>query len=163
MASVSGLSDKHRAHARQIITKGAALMLANRSSVHYTQGARRWDGINKRLLVSRNQFPSYSDCSSSATWLIWNGIHIPYSVRDTVNAAGWRYGYTGTMLQHGKLVRDHDNIKVGDLAIYGHGFPGVHVAVCLGGGMIFSHGSEAGPFKTSLHYRGDLMQVRRYI
>ena len=54
-------------------------------------------------------------------------------------------------------------MEMKNLAIYGYGFPGEHVAVCLGGGMVFSHGSEAGPFKLRLHYRPDLYQIRRYI
>jgi hypothetical protein len=163
MSTVSGLNDKHRAVARTIVARGADLMLAHKASVHYSQGPRRWDGINRRLLISKGQFPSYSDCSSSSTWLLWNGLHVLFGVRDTVNGADWRYGYTGTILQHGKVVRHESNIKVGDLAVYGHGFPGEHVAVCLGGGYVFSHGSEAGPFKTTLHYRPDLIAVRRFI
>jgi cell wall-associated NlpC family hydrolase len=67
------------------------------------------------------------------------------------------------MLAPGKLVVHESDVLVGDLAIYGSGPPGKHVAMCLGGGMIFSHGSEAGPFKLAVHYRPDLMEIRRYI
>jgi cell wall-associated NlpC family hydrolase len=67
------------------------------------------------------------------------------------------------MLSHGKLVVHEENARVGDLVIYGHGFPGEHVAMFIGGGKVFSHGSEAGPFKLDMDYRPDRMQIRRYI
>jgi hypothetical protein len=163
MSSVSGLSARHRARARQLVVRGAALLLANPAAVHYTQGAERWEGIARQLLIARGQYPEHGDCSSTATWLLWNALGRAYGVRDVVNGAHWRAGYTGTMLEHGKLVHHEGNVQVGDLAIYGRGFPGEHVAVCLGGGVVFSHGSEAGPFKLPLHYRPDLMAIRRYI
>lgn len=162
--SVSGLSSRHRREARKIIVEGAEMMLAHRSRVHYTQGPQRWEGIDRRRLISKGQYPGSSDCSSSSTWLLWNAIHVPYGVRDVVNGTNWRSGYTGTLLTHGKVVRHEENIKVGDLALYGRpGSTGAHVALCIGGGFVFSHGSEAGPFKVNLHYRPDLMCVRRYI
>lgn len=164
MTSVSGLSERHRNEARKIITRGADLMLSRRLRVHYSRGTSRWQGIDRKLLVAKDQFPTYSDCSSSSTWLLWNGLHVLFGVGDVVNGASWRYGFTGSMLQHGKKILHEENIRVGDLALYGiPGTNGKHVAVCLGGGYVFSHGSEAGPFKTNLHYRPDLMCVRRYI
>jgi cell wall-associated NlpC family hydrolase len=51
----------------------------------------------------------------------------------------------------------------GDLAIYGSGAPGEHVAICIGGGLVISHGSEPGPFKLPLRYRTDLLEIRRYL
>jgi hypothetical protein len=44
----------------------------------------------------------------------------------------------------------------------GSGAPGNHVTVCLGGGVVLSHGSPAGPFKLPLRYRGDVLSIRRY-
>lgn len=161
--SVSGLSEKHRQAVRVVVAHGASLLLGHQAAVHYTQGPLRWEGITKRLLISRGQAISHGDCSSTATWLLWNGLYVLFGVRDVVNGSDWRFGFTGTMLAHGKAIRHESNIKVGDLAIYGHGAPGEHVAVCLGGGMVFSHGSEAGPFKAPLHYRPDLLSLRRYV
>ncbi|MEO6501136.1 MAG: NlpC/P60 family protein [Jatrophihabitantaceae bacterium] len=80
---------------------------------------------------------------------------------DVVNGQRWAAGYTGTMLQHGRAV-PASSAQVGDLVIYGSGAPGQHVAVCLGNGLVFSHGSEAGPFKLALRYRSDVLSVRRY-
>lgn len=80
--------------------------------------------------------------------------------RDTVNGESWRAGFTGTLLEHGREV---GTPAPGDLALYGSGFPGEHVAIYTGGGLVVSHGSEAGPLLLPLHYRSDLMQIRRYI
>lgn len=160
--SISGLSAKHRIEARDLAVRAALLGLSNREVIHYTQGARRWEGISRDLKAYKGEFPHYADCSSFATWCLWNGLD-HFGVRDTVNGAGFRAGYTGTMLTHGKQVRNSANWLRGDLFIYGHGHPGSHVAIHIGGGIVISHGSEAGPFKLKWNYRSDLMQVRRYI
>lgn len=168
MSSVSGLSKAHRAQARRRVYDAAWLCYSNRAKVHYTQGARRWDGINKGYNARMGQYPKYADCSSFATWCIWNGIHIPFDCRDTVNAANWRAGYTGTMLKHGKEVVHLDNILIGDCAIYGKsGSNGAHTAVAVGKKngrvMVISHGSEGGPYYVPWNYRSDHMEWRRYI
>lgn len=162
MSSVSGLSEPHREHCRAIVVKGCELLLAHPDEVHYTEGPQRWSAIEQRLLIEKGQVLREGDCSSTATWLLWNALKHTYALEDLVNGLGWRAGYTGTMLEHGKRVRLERDIKHGDLAIYG-GPPGKHVAVCVGGGMVMSHGSEAGPYKLPMHYRDDLYEVRRYI
>jgi hypothetical protein len=163
MASVSGLSARHRAEARRIVLHGCNLLLSHPWDLHYSQGSNRWEGISSQRLIRRGQYPHHGDCSSTNTWLLWNALRVRFGVRDTVNGINWRGGYTGTMLNHGKPVHDLANLKVGDCAIYGWGFPGSHTTLYMGGGMWFSHGSERGPFKVSLYYRPDLMQIRRYI
>lgn len=162
MASASGLSDKHRIRARDLAMEAAHLGLRNARAIHYTQGARRWDGINKNLKAWQGEFPTYADCSSFATWCLWNGLD-HYGVRDTVNGQNWRAGYTGTMLTHGKRVVHKDNWLRGDLLIYGRGAPGAHVAIYIGGGKAISHGSEGGPYLVRWDYRRDLLAVRRCI
>lgn len=163
MSSVSGLSPTHRIRARDLAMQAAFLALRHAPDVHYTQTLRRWDGINQNLKAWRGEYPRYADCSSFATWCLWNGLD-HYGVRDTVNGLNWKAGYTGTMLDHGKPVVHESNIMRGDLALYGTpGTSGKHVAICIGGGLVISHGSEGGPYKLSMHYRSDLMQVRRYI
>ena len=162
MSSVSGLSPKHRERARDLTVRAAILGLRNAPAIHYTQGGSRWEGIDKHLKAWLGEFPNYADCSAFATWCLWNGLD-HYGVRDVVNGANWRAGYTGTMLKHGKRVVHERNILRGDLALYGTGWPGEHVALCIGGGLVISHGSEAGPFKLPLRYRNDLLEVRRYI
>lgn len=162
MASVSGLNWAHRKKARQLTMNALNLALRNKRSVHYTQGPKRWDGIDHDKKAYQGQYPNFADCSSFATWAIWNGLD-HYNVRDTVNGLGWKAGYTGTMLQRGKPVKYRASWRRGDCFIYGNGWPGKHVAVYVGGGKVISFGSEPGPFLVAWDYRPDLMQVRRYI
>jgi cell wall-associated NlpC family hydrolase len=163
MSSVSGLSDTHRIRARDLAMEAAFLGLERAPSLHYTQGPKRWEGIAQDMKAWRGECPHYADCSAFATWCLWNGLD-HYGVRDVVNDAQWRAGYTGTMLEHGKPVVHEENIMRADLALYGvPGTTGKHVAICIGGGLVISHGSEGGPYKLPLHYRSDLIVVRRYI
>lgn len=163
MASVSGLSRAHQRQARALVKRACARLLADPNDVHYTQGPDRWDGINHRKGIRKAGFwPFRGDCSSTATWVLWRALHVAFGVRDVVNGTDWRAGYTGTMLAHGQVV-DPDKAKAGDLALYGYGGTGEHVAVCLGDGTVMSHGSEGGPYRLPLRYRPDLMSVRRYI
>jgi hypothetical protein len=161
LAAIEGLTPDQRASAQHVVAQGARLLLDHANAVHYTEGRARWEGIANRLFVRDGRFPTHGDCSSTATWLLWNALFAHLGMSDVVNGEGWRSGFTGTMLQHGKAVSSNA-AQVGDLAIYGNGGTGQHVAVSLGGGMVFSHGSEDGPFKIRLGYRSDLMCVRRY-
>jgi cell wall-associated NlpC family hydrolase/peptidoglycan hydrolase-like protein with peptidoglycan-binding domain len=157
------LSGSQLADVHSLTLRAAELALMHRDAVHYTQHApQRWEGINRRLYASHGQFPSYADCSSFVTWCLWNGMSA-HNLPDTVNGENWQAGYTGTLLQHGTRVAGDASIQPCDLAIYGSGAPGKHVAICIGGGLVISHGSEAGPNKLPLHYRSDLMEVRRYL
>lgn len=162
MSSVSGLSASHRIRARDLAMQAAYLGLRNAGALHYTQGGRRWDGINKNLKAWRGQYPKYADCSSFVTWCLWNGLD-HYGVRDVVNGAAWKAGFTGTQMRHGKQVKKRSNMLRGDLVLYGPSPNAEHVAIYIGDGLVISHGSEAGPFKLSMDYRSDLNQVRRFI
>ncbi len=159
--AVEGLTPVQRASAQNVIAKGARLLLDHAAAVHYTQGPQRWQGIAQRLYVRDGRFPAYGDCSSTATWLLWNGLFVHLGMGDVVNGANWTAGYTGTMLQHGRAIPE-SSAQVGDLVIYGSAPPGQHVVVCLGGGVAFSHGSEPGPFKVNIRFRSDILSVRRY-
>lgn len=162
---VSGLSDEHAAHARYLIKKAAHVMVEHKTVIHYSQGGDRWEGIAQHLTITKGQYPKHADCSSTATWMLWDGMHRPYGVRDLVNHANWRAGYTGSMYQNGLAVRHDANLKIGDLIFYGDQGGGIpeHVAVYIGGGMVFSHGSEGGPYILPLDYRHDRRMSRRYI
>jgi hypothetical protein len=168
MSSVSGLSKHQRTLARSRARDAAWLTYNHKGRVHYTQSARRWDGINKKMNARVGKYPKYADCSSFATWCLWNGLFIPFSCRDTVNGANWQHGYTGTMLSHGKEVVHIANTLIGDCVIYGGG-TGAHTAIIVKGGnvterpMVISHGSEAGPFYLPFDYRSDVNCIRRYI
>lgn len=169
MASVSGLSANHRIEARDRTVRAAMLGLDRKDSLHYTQDARRWEGIDKDLRSQQGQCPHYADCSSFATWCVWNGIKVKFGVRDTVNGAAWRAGYTGTMLSNGKRVVHFSNVIRADCIIYGNGAPGKHTAIVVGRRekdnkpMVISFGSEAGPYYLPYDYRSDIMEIRRYI
>jgi len=168
MSSISGLSKSQRAQARKRVYEAAWLGYSNRSRVHYTQGSQRWEGINKNFNAMQNEYPKYADCSSFATWCLWNGLFIPFRCRDTVNGAGWKAGYTGTMLKHGKEVVHLSNVLVGDCMLYGKkGTTGAHVAIAVGKKsgkvMVISHGSEGGPYFVPYDYRSDRIGWRRYI
>lgn len=163
--SVSGLSRKDQKFARQVVGAACKELLAHPADVHYTQGPNRWDGITHGKTVhGPGLYPYYGDCSSTATWMLWRALHVPFDVPDIVNGANWRAGYTGTLLAHGYQLKHEYNARLGDLALYGRpGSTGSHVAVCLGDGTVFSHGSEGGPYRLPVRYRGDLICIRRYI
>ena len=159
-AHPSGLSRQNRVRARDLAMNAARLGLRHAPRMHYTQAAARWEGIERRRLAWRGEYPRWADCSAFVSWCLWNALE-HFHVRDVVNGDRWRGGYTGTMLEHG--VRVTGPILRGDAVIYGSGFPGEHTAICVGGGMVISHGSEAGPFLLPIRYRSDVLQVRRYI
>lgn len=163
--SVSGLSREQRLQARRLAVRAAALGLAHREALRYTQGPQRWQGIAEGRVAARGRFPTRADCSSFATWCLWNGLKHRFGVRDTVNGQAWRGGYTGTMLSHGKPVRSQANWLLADLVLYGvPGNPATqHVAILVGGGWVISHGSDPGPYKMRWNYRSDVIGVRRYV
>jgi hypothetical protein len=168
MPSVSGLPRAQRRKARKGAVRAALLGLRNPTSVHYTQDlTSRWEGIRKRHDASKGRFPKHSDCSSFATWCLWNGLQLAFGVDDVVNGLDWTAGYTGTMLNNGRPVRHVENVKQADCVFYGTEWPGKHVAIVVGrqGGvpMVVSHGSEEGPFFVRYNYRPDVLQIRRYI
>lgn len=162
---VSGLSSKHAAHSRALIIKAAKAMVAHKNSIHYSQRADRWVGIDRRMTITLGQFPTTCDCSSTAQWMLWDAMARPYNVRDLVSRSNWRAGFTGSQYKNGKAVVHDENLKIGDLLFYGDQGGGVpeHVTVYVGGGKVFSHGSEGGPYILGMDYRGDRRMSRRYI
>lgn len=163
MARLSGLSTRDRIRARDMAVQAAVLMLHNRGNdLHYSEQGNRWEGIDRHLKAWRGQFPHYSDCSSSVTWWLWNGLD-HFGVGDVVNGSSWQAGYTGTMLEHGENVGTR-NMQRGDAVLYGNGFPGFHTAMHVGGGMVISHGSEDGPNFLRYDQMGqNILAVHRYI
>lgn len=155
-SAVSGLSTAHRKIVRAAIHFALGLSVAHSAAIGYTQGSQRWEWFSHKISAAKGQFPRNLDCSAWATWILYQGLKI-FGVRDLVNGENWGGGFTGTMLNHGKLVKHRANVKLGDLAIYNG-----HVAVCIGGGYVLSHGSP-GIHKLEIDYRGDLICIRRYI
>lgn len=163
--SVSGLNHAHASHARELAVRAAVLGLNHAPSVHYTQGPERWEGISHNLKAWRGEYPHHADCSAFVAWCIWNGLH-HYGVRDTVNGADWRYGYTGSMVE--KMVRVRGPRNRADAVVYGDPRGGSgHTALVVGHRnrklMVISFGSEAGPFYLPWDYRSDIYGVFRAI
>jgi hypothetical protein len=161
LEAVARLTPEQRASAQAVILHGARLLLEHTAQVHYTMDSRRWEGINDKRYVRDEEYPSWGDCSSTATWLYWNALFAHLGMGDVVNGENWKAGFTGTMLQHGRAVSE-SAVEVGDAVIYGTAAPGKHVTVCIGGGMVVSHGGPDGPFKLPLRYRSDVLSIRRY-
>lgn len=157
----TGRTDANRIEARRIAIAAFRLAQQHAWKVHYTQGGSRWNGIRYGLKAFKGQYPTYADCSSMYTWAMWNAYD-HFGWPDNINGLGWGGGYTGTMLSHGQHI-SANQLLPGDAVIYGRGFPGHHVSMYIGGGMCYSHGSEAGPFYIRYNYRSDIMGFRRYI
>jgi cell wall-associated NlpC family hydrolase len=159
--SGSGLDGRRGETARELVAEGACLVLEHASEIHYTQGPRRWEGIDRDLRARRGEFPRYADCSALVTWLLWQGLG-RFGVPDVVNGANWHAGFISTLLSHGRALGRREPIRLGDLAFYLAGGPH-HVAICIGGGKVVSHGTPHGPAKLTLDYRSGLHSIRRYI
>jgi len=113
----------------------AAWALYNgRASEHYTQGGSRWMGITNRVYPP--SAPTYSDCSSAATWCYWTQYG---GGNDFINGQSWKAGYTGTMLDHGTVV-SVASAQAGDLCFYYN--PVSHVAIYIGDLKVISHGAD---------------------
>lgn len=161
----SRLNDHDCARARRTVLHACGLLLTHAGAVHYTQGPERWDGIHRGLHAAHGQYPLHGDCSSTSAWILWCALHGGpggFRITDLVNRERWIAGYTGTMLLHGRRIGRPG--AVGDQVIYGRpGTTGAHVATYLGGGFVFSHGSEGGPYKLPWNYRSDILRIKRYI
>lgn len=163
--SVSGLSKCERAIARDRAVHAALLGLHHASALHYTQSAARWEGIAKGLIARRGEYPTHADCSSFATWCLWNGVRA-FDLPDIVNGAGWKAGFTGTLAQHGRQVMHLKNVLPGDLVLYGRAPTYEHVTIVVAVKddvpMVVSNGSEPGPFFLRYDYR-PVGLIKRYI
>jgi hypothetical protein len=164
------LTAKQTFRARRLASQAALVAYAHRPSVHYSQGAERWDGIAHGRHADRGEYPHYADCSSFTTWCLWNALRLAYNEPDVVNRLNWDYGNTGSQIQHGKLVYTDRSLRMGDLVFYAyHGWTPTHVAIVVGRRpaktgkpYVVSHGSEAGPLFLPFDYRR-IVQMRRYI
>lgn len=99
----------------------------------YTQGSRRWQGVNAVFgkvvyLPPGRTIPKLTigDCSSGYTrWVLWAlQQHLGRVPRDVVNGCGWDAGYTGTIEGVCKKVSVP---QVGDAILYFRGSKSVHV------------------------------------
>ena len=157
----AGLNARDRIRARDLAIQAASLALRNHAAIQYTMDARRWDPIKRNRKAWRGEFGRFQDCSSFATWCLWNGLD-HFGISDIVNGQRWQAGFTGTMLDHGQRVA-RANVLRGDLLFYANAQRQInHVTIYIGGGMVISHGQEPGPVKVRMDYR-PIVQIRRYI
>lgn len=160
------LTPTQKESARFLIRRYLERCEDNRRNIHYKQF---------RPMNHLGRSPSRgftADCSGLATSAFdWADIHTAFKVLDP-NGSAFRfrgYGYTGTLVAANRTRRVPLDRKffVGDLAIYGSSFSNTkHVVICRKEGNAFtaiwtSHGSEAGPYPVTLHYRRDLLIVVR--
>ena len=150
---VSQVDPKKVRGCRHRIVATAFVGYKNKEALHYTQDARRMEGVRQGVRPPRH--PAWEDCSSFATWCYWAAGAVD------PNGLGYNgFGYTGTQVQHGKTT---NSPRPGDLVFYGGGSVPSHVAVYVGNGKVVSHGSEPGPYLLPIDYRSDRSQVRSYV
>lgn len=170
MSSVSDLVVAKRIEARNYAVEAAMVAYHHAGIMQYTEGPGRWDGMTERKDARKGQYPPAADCSAFAFWCVgYNGLALPFGIRDTMNGANGQSGYTGTMLLHGKQVHNMANVQRADCVIYGHAWPGQHTAVVVGRRsdgkiMVISHGHPGAPDYLPYDEMGiPILQVRRYI
>jgi hypothetical protein len=158
----SGSVAARRARAAQ-----AAKFALSHSGRRYSMGGDRWNPIASKANPQTGAMWTVADCSAFATWVLWHALDRG-ALADIVNGQGWRAGYTGTMVEHGRDVTN-GHYQPGDCAIYGTSRSNTkHVVICHQAGTAStarwaSHGSAGGPYNVGLHYRGDLVVVKRYL
>lgn len=145
---------------RTRIIAAATLLHNRRAIVHYTQSPRRMQIVREKMNMKRLALAPhiYEDCSSSFT-----GCYYVAGAPDP-NGFGYNgFGYTGTLAKHGTPV-GLSKAKPGDSVLYGEGWPFQHVAMYLGKNLVWSHGSEGGPYApVPIDYRGDRAVIHNHL
>jgi hypothetical protein len=171
LPSVSGLNKIQRGRARDRVVQAALLAVSRSPEIAYTQDlVDRWDGMRNRRNSFRGEIPTGADCSSFATWCLWNALHSHFHLDDIVNGEDWDRGFTGSMRLHGRVVEQASNVCRGDCVHYDAAPPTFnfeHVTIVVGRNedgelMVASHGGDSGPLVTPHDYR-PVAHIRRYI
>jgi cell wall-associated NlpC family hydrolase len=146
---------------RERVVRAAMLGYKHAPQIDYSQSPSRWQGIARKKRAHRGEFPTVADCSSFATWCIWDALGGPSAGPDIVNGSSWTAGYTGTQTSHGRQV-PLSRARPGDLAFYANSSGINHVAIVVAPGRVVSHGSPGGPYLVDIAYR-EVAQVRSYL
>ena len=146
---------------RKVVSTYCANARANEDRIHYSQ--RRPFPFVDVIGVGWHTL----DCSGFVINCFWNGQHdLELYIADPSGQRYSGYGNTWTMeswlRKHGKRVTEANGYLVGDIAMYDG-----HTTICSKKGTAMtsewtSHGSEGGPDKRKLDYRGDLVGVWRH-
>jgi hypothetical protein len=163
-SATSGFDADQAAHARRVGANYCQHLLMAINQVTYTEDLHdRWTPFTHNQFLS-TLLPFSGDCSSTATFILFRALRtVAPHMEDIVNGELWKGGNTASIARHGKVVEHDSNIKVLDLILYGSAPSFEHVAVAIGGGFVFSHGSMPGPFKLGLDYRHDRGPTHRFI
>ncbi len=155
------LSPTKKKKTRESISAYCAGARGNETRIHYSQG-RPFPFVD-RIDTGWHTL----DCSGFVINCFWNASHdLRVYITDPSGQRMSGYGNTWTMeswlRKNGKRVAEVNGYLVGDIAM----FDG-HTMICSKSGTTnssewTSHGSEGGPDKRSLRYRGDLVGVWRH-
>lgn len=143
------------ADARAAITKFCLIAESREPYWHYRQARPVDVSVDPRAPYIWSDCSGYVIQAYHAARVACPGLDVPDPA-----IQGWT-GYGNTSEHEDDHVRVSEPYKVGDLAHYVG-----HVTICRKGGtettaIFSSHGQEAGPMPTSLHYRSDLRFVVR--
>lgn len=122
----------------------------NPQAAYYTQGAKRWQGVNVvyGLTKVQQQIPYLrsGDCSAGFTrWMLWAlQQHLGHVPNDVVNGLSWKAGFTGSIVD--TMTRVRGQVKIGDAALFGSGnFHHVMGVIDPAEKLCGNHGSDSGP------------------
>lgn len=133
---------QERKAARERLVRWAKWGVAHEPQIHYTMSGKRSDWMYAAKPHTVPNLPLSTDCSGFVTMCyLLAGLDDP-------NGLGYkRLGYTGTLLDHCRLVT-RKSAMAGDLVVYGPE-TGHHVTIIIGkqkgNRIVVSHGQEAGP------------------
>lgn len=157
------LTPTQKRRARTLIRNYCERAIDTAASKHYSQ---------HRAMTHLGKSPERewtADCSGFDTGAFrWADEWCPFEVQDPngLGYSGW--GYTGTLLSRniGHRIPAGHRYLVGDMSLYGPASRTRHTTICFRSGtaataLWASHGSEAGPYPTRLHYRSDFLCVVR--
>lgn len=158
------MTSEQRQVVRTLIRRYLEKAEANKAELHYSQF---------RPLTSLG-FPPSTEFTTDCSGLVisaykWADMWTPYIVKDPGGYGYTGWGNTTSILSTNKKRRVPLDRKffVGDMALFGDSLSHTtHVTICRKNGDVdesiwTSHGSEAGPYATRLHYRKDLLVVVR--
>lgn len=130
---------------------GAHFLLVGGNTLAYSESASRGD-LGKYPLL-----PPATDCSGFVT-AMFKAVGLPDPNGLNFRPVGW----TGTLGLHGVRVANWAKLRIGDLVLYGGGYPYGHVAIVIDAArrLVLSHGST-GVRKLAFNYRR-VAAIRRY-